>query len=102
MGRLIDYRPTTAAGVMLAIRVGDIIIAAANGARVRDGGQMLEVVGPLKPALVGDNGEILSPMDAPNSILIHARAAGRASLELIVGDIFMTPRSVILDLDIGG
>jgi|SRR4249919_2296171 hypothetical protein len=100
MGRLIDYQPALAPGSRLAINVGDVIVIKVSGVRVREGADIVEVLGPLMSSVVGDTGEVFSPMGTPNAIVIVGRAAGHATLELMLGEPWRTPKRSTLDLEI--
>ena len=42
---------------------------------------MIELVGPFVSAIVGDEGNILTPVGPPNTVLFRARQPGRALID---------------------
>ena len=100
MGRLIDYQPAVAPGSRLTINVGDVVVIKASGARIQRGAKGVEIFGPLMSSVVGDTGEVFSPIGTPNTILIVARGVGHAILELTFGDLWRAPKRLTIDLEI--
>ena len=76
MARLIEVQQTDQFSAPLAVRVGDVLVFQATGARISDGESALEVFGPFVSAVVGESGAVLAPTGFPNAVL--ARAALRA------------------------
>jgi hypothetical protein len=60
----------------------------------------IEILGPFLPAVVGDNGQILSPMGAPNAVWFLARRPGRATIDVVTGDPWQAPQTTTLDITI--
>lgn len=100
MGRLIDLRGQQPLPSSLTVRVGDLLVFGASGARVPADADALERLGPFVPGVVGTNGQVLSPMGAPNAVLFLARGAGTVHLELVTGDPFHGPRTSALDVTV--
>lgn len=96
MARLIEIQDAAACRGPLAVRVGDVLMLRAAGVRVDPGSEALELLGPFTPALVGDNGEVLSAMGAPGTVLLRARQAGGAEIAVVAGDPFHAPRTTRL------
>jgi hypothetical protein len=100
MGRLIEFQPAEVRDFQLIINVGDVLVVGAFGVQVRSGADAVEVVGPLVQGVISDNDQLLSPLGAPNTLLIIARAPGRSVLNLKLGDPFHSPRNSVLNLEI--
>lgn len=98
MGRLIEVQHTQALPPSLTLRVGDLLIFAATGGHVQSGADVVEILGPFLPGLLGDNGEILSPMGAPNAVMFLARRLGRATIKVVTGDPWYTSEITVLDI----
>ncbi|KAI9747320.1 MAG: hypothetical protein M1835_002148 [Candelina submexicana] len=82
----------------LTLKVGDMLVFWATGGHIQSGVDILEFFGPFLPGVVGDNGQILSPMGAPNTILFLARSPGRAIIKLVTGDPWHAPQTNTLDI----
>jgi len=98
MGRLIEFQPGPTE--RLTISVGDVLLVGAAGVVVQSGAEAVEVVGPLLPGVVGDNGRVLAPAGAPNTLLIVARKVGKAVLAFKTGAPYRSVETATLDLDI--
>jgi hypothetical protein len=101
MGRLIEI-PPSAQGFpsSLTVEVGDVLVFGATGGQVRSGGDAVEVLGALLTAVLGDDGRILSPSGAPNTVLFLARRCGRARIDVVTGDPWRTSQTIMLDLTV--
>lgn len=86
MSRLINIEHAPECPSGLTVKVGDVLLFAATGARVRSGLDVVEISGPFIPGVVGDNGQVFSPAASPNAVMIIARRTGRAAIEVITGD----------------
>ena len=84
MARLIEVQLTPSCPTSLALAVGEVLQFAASGGRVRSG--PLEMMGPYRTAVVGENGEIFTPVGAPNVVFFLARYPGRGTIEVVTGD----------------
>ena len=100
MARLIEIDDAAACPSPLALRVGDVVLLRAAGARPPSGDDCIELLGPFIPAVLGDNAEILSPMGSPGTLLVVARRPGRASFMAIGGDPFHAPRATELSISV--
>ena len=98
MGRLIEIQHGQGFPPSLTLKVGDMLVFGATGGHIQSGVDILEFFGPFLPGVVGDNGQILSPMGAPNTILFLARSPGRAIIELVTGDPWHAPQTNTLDI----
>jgi hypothetical protein len=99
MGRLIEVQgPQLPA--CLTIAVGDLLHFAASGGHVRSGVEVVQMLGPLLSAVLGTNGEILSPMGAPNNVLFLALRAGHASIDVVMGDPWHAPQTTRWEIDV--
>jgi hypothetical protein len=86
MGRLIEIEPSQELPSSLTLSVGDLLRLWATGCRVELGADVVEVLGPFMTSVIGIDGSVLSPMGAPNVIMLLARNSGRAEIDVITGD----------------
>ncbi|MBL1202442.1 MAG: hypothetical protein FWK04_26080 [Nostoc sp. GBBB01] len=98
MGRLIELQNVQALPSSLTIRVGDVLMFGATGGHVQSGANVVEILGPFSPGLLGDNSEILSPMGAPNAIMFLARHPGRAIIDVVTGDPWYSSQTTTLEM----
>jgi len=84
----------------LVVRPGDVLLVRATGGRIRSGGDSVELIGSFLTAVLGDNGEILTPMGPPNAVLFLARRPGRTLIEVITGDPFHSPQTTGLNITV--
>jgi hypothetical protein len=59
---------------------------AATGGRVHFGADVVAYLGPFVLGTIGNDGQILSPARAPNSVLFAARQQGQAKIDVIAYD----------------
>jgi hypothetical protein len=86
VSRLIDIQP----GLQdlpeeMVVRVGDVLRFSATGGHLREG-TAVELIGILADAVLGTDGQVLSPMGPPGTVLFHATAPGRAVIDVVTGD----------------
>jgi len=74
----------------ILLGVGDIVRFAASGGRLRSGNSV-ELLGILSVGVVGTDGQVLSPLGPPSSVLIRAQGPGRAVVDITSGDPFRSP-----------
>jgi hypothetical protein len=86
MARLIDVPDVRHCTSPLPLGIGDVLRVRASGGRIASGGDVVEMLGPLIDAVVGNDGTVLTPMGAPNVVLVRARRPGQATIEVITGD----------------
>jgi hypothetical protein len=86
VGRLIEVQSAEGVPSNLTIKVGDVLLVQASGGHVEVGADMLEMLGPFVPAVIGDNGEVFSPVGAPNTVLFRALHPGRSTIDVVTGD----------------
>jgi hypothetical protein len=98
MARFVDLGEPANWPSTLAVGVGDVISLGASGAHIPPAADCVEVLGPFVPAVLGDTGEILTPMGAPNTVLLVARRPGRAIVELFIGDPWRGSRSSNIEI----
>jgi hypothetical protein len=101
MGRLIEIQQVQGLPQGVTLRVGDALYFAATGGHVRVGADVVEIVGPFLPGVLRENGEILSPMGAPNAVLFLARRPGRATIDVVTGDPWHAPQTTPLEITVG-
>jgi hypothetical protein len=88
MPRLIEVPNARTCSSPQTIKVGDVLLFHATGGHVCSGPEVIELVGPFVQAIVGDEGDILTSMGPPNTVLFRARQPGRALVDLVTGDPF--------------
>jgi len=86
MGRLIEVQNAPGLPSSLTLRVGDVLRFNATGGHVQSGHDVIEMLGAFLPAVLGDNGDLLTPMGAPNTVLFRALKAGQATIDIVTGD----------------
>jgi hypothetical protein len=86
MRRLIEIDPTKNFPTRLRMKIGDVIELRASGARLQDNTTVLEIAGFFTRSVVGNNYEVLTPIGAPNTVLILVHGPGEAIVEVITGD----------------
>lgn len=93
MGRYIDIRPDEEGlPAELVLAVGDVVRVAATGGIVRSGSGV-ELLGILTDSVIGIDGSILTAPGPPATVLLRARAPGRAVVDVVSGDPFGSPVS---------
>src|ERR1051326_1125866 len=100
MGRLIEVDDPKSCHDRLTIRVGDVLLFRASGGRIRAGADVLELLGPFVPAVVGDDGEIFSPTAPPNTLLFRALRPGQAAIDVITGDPWHRPETTEITINV--
>lgn len=100
MSRLIEVQHAQDLPTSLTIGVGDVLRFGATGGHVHSGAEVVEILGPFLPGVVGDNGEILSPMGSPNAMLFVARRPGRATIDVVTGDPWHATETTALDITV--
>jgi len=84
----------------VVIGVGDVFVFKAVGGVVRAGADLLDVLGPFRPAVIGPDGTVMSPEGPPGTVMFLARAPGSATIEVISGDPWRRPERIALDIEI--
>ena len=92
MSRLIDVQRVEDCTSPLKVHVGDVLVLAASGARVRAGDKVVELSGPFQSAVVGTTGEVMSPEGPPNAVLVRGRRPGLATIDVFAGESFRASR----------
>lgn len=100
MGRLIEIQHVQVVPPSLTLEAGDVLIFDATGGRVQSNSGVMEFLGPFLPGVIGDNGQILSPMGTPNTILFLARRPGRATIDVVIGEPWNASRTITLDITV--
>jgi hypothetical protein len=100
MGRLIEVQDAPSAPSSLPLQVGDVLLFKATGGHVQSGEDVVEMLGTYLPALLGDNGEILTPMGAPNTVLFRVLRPGRAMINVVSGDPWHAPQTTTLGITV--
>lgn len=100
MSRLIQVDAGVVGGAPLVVRLGDVLAFAASGVRMGVGSSVLEQLGPLLTAVVGVDGRVISPEGPPSTVLFVARAPGRATLEVMIGEPWRAPHRTSYVIDV--
>jgi hypothetical protein len=100
MGRLIEIEHVGEGSPTLTVHVGDVLLFKATGGHVQSGDDVVEMLGAFLPAIQGDNGNILTPMGAPNTVLFRALRPGRASIDVVTGDPWHAPQTTTLGITV--
>jgi len=100
MGRLIEVQHPQDLPTKLTIRVGDVLIFGATGGHVHSGAEVVEILGSFVRGVLGDNGQIISPMGAPNRVLFLAQHPGRATIDVVTGDPWHAPKTTALSITV--
>lgn len=100
MGRLIQLRQAQDSPKSLALRVGDVLIVKATGVLVQSGADVVETLGPFVQGVTLENGDIVSPVGAPNTVLLLTRRSGLARIEIIVGDPWHKTQGKMMDITV--
>lgn len=100
MARLIEIAHVRGVSGGLPLRVGDVLQFKATGGHVQAGSEVIELLGAFLPAVLGEHGEILTPMGAPNTVLFRALRSGQATIDLVTGDPWHTHQTTTLTITI--
>jgi hypothetical protein len=95
VARLVDAQNLAELPAHLTLNLGDVLVLPASGARVQRGADVLEVLGAYIPGLVHEDGRVLAPMGAPNTVLIRASQVGSATILVMTGDPWHGPPTTI-------
>jgi hypothetical protein len=98
MGRLIEVQDAQKCPSSLTLHSGDMLLFHASGGRVGSGGNVVEMLGPFLQAVLGDHGNILAPMGAPNVVFFRAHRPGRAVIDVVTGDPWHAPQTTTLEI----
>ena len=100
MSRFIEIDPMQDLPSDVTLGDGDVLRVWAAGGRVESGSGVVELLGPFLTGVLGTNGEILSPMGAPNVVLLRALHSGRVTVDLITGDPWGTALTRTLEITV--
>jgi hypothetical protein len=100
MGRLIEIQQAQDVPPSLTIQVGDVLRFGASGGHVQSGMDVVELLGHFLPGILGESGQVMAPMGAPNAVLFVARRPGRATIDVVTGDPWHAPQTIILDVTV--
>ncbi|MBF8193870.1 hypothetical protein ITP53_50990 [Nonomuraea sp. K274] len=85
VARVIELRPAEEGPPSLTLRVGDLLMVWATGARVRSGADSLELLGPFLIGVLGTDGQVHAPEGLPSKVALVARRSGRAEIDFALG-----------------
>lgn len=83
----------------IRVGTGDVLVATATGARLRSG-TAVEVLGIFVEGVLGTDGRALSPMGAPNTVLLRASSPGKSEVDLITGEPWRSPHTHTLTVTV--
>ena len=86
MPKLIEVLTLEGLPVRITVEKGDVLLIKATGGQVKTGPGVLQLIGAFVPAIMQENGEVITPAGAPNTILCLAHAVGLAQFEVYGGD----------------
>jgi hypothetical protein len=102
MARLIEITRARETPAHLSIRSGDVIMFKAVGAVVCTGADIIEALGPFRPAVIAPDGSLISPEGPPNTVIVLARGPGSATLEVISGEPWRNTERTVLEITVAG
>jgi hypothetical protein len=102
MARLIEVQHAGALPSPLPVAPGDVLLVSATGAHLLSGGDVLELLGPLRSSVLADDGRILSPEGPPNTLLLRALRPGTAAVEIVSGDPWQGATRTRVEVVVGG
>jgi hypothetical protein len=100
MARLIEVQNPQGVSSSLALQMGDVLLFNATGGHIQSGEDVVEILGTFLLAILGDNGEILTPMGAPNTVLFRALRPGQATIDVVHGDPWHAPQTTTLGITV--
>src|SRR4249920_3897197 len=100
MPRLIEVPDAEVCPSPQTVKVGDVFLFRAAGGHVQSGHDVIELVGPFVPAVMGDDGNILTPMGPPNTVLFRARQPGDALIDVVTGDPFHATQTTVVRITV--
>lgn len=77
-----------------------VLHISATGGHVRSGEDVIEILGPFLPAVLGDDGNVLTPMGPPNAVLFRALKPGRAEVDVVTGDPWGKSQTALLTITV--
>lgn len=98
MSQLIEVENIQALSSSLTLRVGDLLVVRATGGHIQLGADIVEILGPFVSGLMREDGEIVSPMGSPNTIMFLARRSGTATIDVMTGDPWYSPHKTTVEL----
>jgi hypothetical protein len=91
VGRLVEIQRADETPVEVRLQVGDVLSIGGTGAQVKNGENAIALLGAFLPASCTRDGDVVAPMGPPSIVLLSAKAAGTATLEIMSGDPFSSP-----------
>jgi hypothetical protein len=87
MGRLIVIERVQEISSHLSLRVGDMPLFTASGGHVRNGPEVIQMLGAFITSTLGDGGEIYTPLGPPNHVLFRCLSPGSAEIDIVTSDL---------------
>src|SRR5262245_35780962 len=100
MSRLVEIDDVKALPRALTLQVGDILLFRATGGHVLSDDAVVEILGFFLPAVIGPEGQVLSPMGPPAAVLFRARSQGRAMIDVVTSDPSQQPSTSVIELTV--
>jgi hypothetical protein len=100
MGRLIEVQDVRTCPSQMTVRLGDVLLFHAVGGRVRSGRETVRLLGVFFSSVLGNNGQILTPIGPPNIVMFQAHQPGPSLIDVITGDPFQAPRTTTVYLTV--
>jgi hypothetical protein len=85
MRRLLEIASPNECPQHLRLTVGDVLLCRSMGGRVQNGAGVLDVIGSLRSAVVGTQGELMVPEAPPDIFMCRAAGVGECQLQLVFG-----------------
>ncbi len=63
-------------------------------------GESVEIIGVFVTSVIGDDGNIYTPMGPPNVVMFRALALGLSTIEIFTGDPFHSSQAVEVVIDV--
>src|SRR6266852_2596509 len=100
MSRLIEIQHGQDIPASLTVKSGDVLLFRATGGWVQSGSEVVEVIGHFVAGVLANNGELLFPAGAPDTVLFQAKTPGRATIDVVTGDPYRASRTTTLDITV--
>ena len=100
MSRLVEIQHGQDIPASLTVKSGDVLLFRATGGRVQPDTEVVEIIGHFLSGVLANNGELLFPAGAPDTVLFQAKKPGRAMIYVVTGDPYRAPRTTTLDITV--
>ncbi|SRR6266404_5433430 len=100
MSRLIEIQHVQDIPANLTLKLGDVLLFRATGGWVQSDTEIIEILGHFLSGVLANNGELLFPAGAPDTVLFQAKKPGRATIDVVTGNPYRAPRTTTLDITV--